>query len=1058
MIINVPFEKLRAVCHLADIHIRLFRRHEEYEEAFDRLYSDIRSKNLEDFVIVLAGDIVHAKTDMSPEMVEVASKFLKNVADIAPTILIAGNHDCNLANQNRLDALSPIVNNLQHPDLHYVKYSAVVRVADTEFAVCSVFDEQITWPSAGDCVTDNKIALYHGPVHGSLTDANFTITNRHVGVDTFDGFHMTLLGDIHRHQTLQEYNPSTGKPIVVYASSLLQQNHGETIDNHGWCLWNIQDRTFEFVPLHNDYGYATIEVIGDRIEMPPRIPNKARVRLFTGDLDNTESKKLISSLRKKYNIIELSINKNRFNKNSITASNGTAHALMDFTSPSTQNQFIVDWLNRNYPTLDDSTTQNIQNINIELNGKIHHEDYSRNISWRPLNFKFSNMFSYGEGNEINFDDMNGLYGIFAQNASGKSSILDSLMFCLYDKTPRAFKGDHIMNNRKNTFECELTFEINDEVFGIRRVGNRKKNGDVKVDVEFWKVADNGRISLNGESRRDTNANIRTYVGTYEDFIMTAFSGQTSNSLFIDKSHSERKDLLIQFMGLNIFDKLYDIANEEAKGITGVLKRFNKSDVTDKITSTHEELLEVKNKLADLEMQKSLLEQERLVIDSNYENLQNQKVQVPQISKNLNTLEGDLDKFNSLLLEQTEKLGNYIQGITELRDEVDNNTQLLSEYNAEKLLSSVDSFRTLTNNLNNIQASANIIDSKIQEKSELKQKLSGYNYNSECDICVENNKSVIEDLKLVDEQLKELVKERSGLVFETEATKIQIETLEKDVELYNEYLKHQETINSLKIKLDRMISEKETLKANIQNSKIKIDTINQDIELYKQNEQAILQNQKIDAELNQIKILIGQNKTSVDKMEKEIRDIHGNLSVLEAEKNNLTARLKEAEDLESSFEAYTHYMNAIGRDGVPYEIITKAIPSVESEINTILSDIVDFNVTLEVDGKNINGKLNYDYDRIWPLENSSGMERFVSSLAIRVALMNVSNLPKPNFLIIDEGFGTLDNEHLNSMQSLFNSLKTHFDFILIISHLDNARDMVDNLIEIKKEDNYSYVSL
>jgi DNA repair exonuclease SbcCD nuclease subunit len=116
MIINVPFEKLRHVVHMADIHVRLFRRHEEYEEAFDRLYKDIRSKNLEDFVIVLAGDIVHAKTDMSPEMVEVASKFLKNMADIAPTILIAGNHDCNLANQNRLDALSPIVNNLQHPD------------------------------------------------------------------------------------------------------------------------------------------------------------------------------------------------------------------------------------------------------------------------------------------------------------------------------------------------------------------------------------------------------------------------------------------------------------------------------------------------------------------------------------------------------------------------------------------------------------------------------------------------------------------------------------------------------------------------------------------------------------------------------------------------------------------------------------------------------------------------------------------------------------------------------------------------------------------------------
>jgi DNA repair exonuclease SbcCD ATPase subunit len=351
-----------------------------------------------------------------------------------------------------------------------------------------------------------------------------------------------------------------------------------------------------------------------------------------------------------------------------------------------------------------------------------------------------------------------------------------------------------------------------------------------------------------------------------------------------------------------------------------------------------------------------------------------------------------------------------------------------------------------------------LDSKIQEKRELKQKLSGYNYNIECSVCVENNKSVIEDVNLADGQIKELVKEKSELITEIENAKIQIEALQKDVELYNEYLVLQESINSLQIKLDRMISEKDTLEANIQNSTIKIDSIKQDIELYIHNEQAILQNQGIDSQLSQVKKLIVDNKNSIDILERELRTIHGNLSVLDVEKHNLTMRLKEAEALESSFEAYSHYMSAIGRDGVPYEIITKVIPNIESEINAILSDVVDFNIALEVDGKNINGKLNYDYDRVWPLENSSGMERFVSSLAIRVALMNVSNLPKPNFLLIDEGFGTLDNEHLTSMHSFFNSLKTNFDFIIIVSHLDSARDMVDNLIEIKKEDNYSYISV
>ena len=57
---------------------------------------------------------------MSPELIQMLSDLFVNLADICPTILI-GNHDCNLNNRSRLDVLSPIVNNLQHPNLHYFK-------------------------------------------------------------------------------------------------------------------------------------------------------------------------------------------------------------------------------------------------------------------------------------------------------------------------------------------------------------------------------------------------------------------------------------------------------------------------------------------------------------------------------------------------------------------------------------------------------------------------------------------------------------------------------------------------------------------------------------------------------------------------------------------------------------------------------------------------------------------------------------------------------------------------------------------------------------------------
>ena len=129
--------------------------------------------------------------------------------------------------------------------------------------------------------------------------------------------------------------------------------------------------------------------------------------------------------------------------------------------------------------------------------------------------------------------------------------------------------------------------------------------------------------------------------------------------------------------------------------------------------------------------------------------------------------------------------------------------------------------------------------------------------------------------------------------------------------------------------------------------------------------------------------------------------------------------------------------------------------IEGEVNNILSQIVEFGMQLEIDGKNINAYLVYG-DNKWSLEMCSGMEKFVSGLAIRVALINVCNLPRPNFLVVDEGFGTLDADNLSSLFMMMQYLKTQFDFIWMISHLEQMRDIVDGLIEIKKENGFSKI--
>ena len=133
-----------------------------------------------------------------------------------------------------------------------------------------------------------------------------------------------------------------------------------------------------------------------------------------------------------------------------------------------------------------------------------------------------------------------------------------------------------------------------------------------------------------------------------------------------------------------------------------------------------------------------------------------------------------------------------------------------------------------------------------------------------------------------------------------------------------------------------------------------------------------------------------------------------------------------------------------------------MPKIETEINNVLNQVVDFNMVLNTDGKNINGYIIYDEDNFWPLELTSGMERFISSLAIRVALINVSALPRPNFIAIDEGWGSLDRDHISSVTNLFEYFRTKFDFSIIISHVESMRDMVDNLIEVNKIDNFSHI--
>jgi len=256
--------------------------------------------------------------------------------------------------------------------------------------------------------------------------------------------------------------------------------------------------------------------------------------------------------------------------------------------------------------------------------------------------------------------------------------------------------------------------------------------------------------------------------------------------------------------------------------------------------------------------------------------------------------------------------------------------------------------------------------------------------------------------------------------------------------------------------DNIISNITLIKEKQKNITTQFNLITSEMERSKSQEQNVMFNSQVDIEIDKLQNENDDLDYQIDMVGKKLTTLYGDIQVLKTKEKQINDNIDKVEELEDSHQAYQYLLEAIKRDGVPYDLISKSLPTVEGAVNDILAQIVDFSIVFNMDGKQIDTHIVYDDDRVWPLELSSGMERFISSLAIRVGLMNVSNLPRSNFLAIDEGWGTMDSENLNSVAQLFQYLKTEFQFSLVVSHIESMRDFVDTLLEIKKVNGSSSV--
>jgi DNA repair exonuclease SbcCD ATPase subunit len=1029
--------------HLADIHWRGLSRHKEYRLSFEDAFEKIKLEKPD--AIFIVGDIVHSKTQgISPELINCLSWWFKEFNNIAKTYVSLGNHDGLILNKEREDAISPIIKALNLPNITLIKGTQNLKY-DNKINITNFcpFDEK-KWFDIKPIDKKINIALFHGPVNNSKVDSDWRIESD-VGVEFFKNYDFVFLGDIHKEQFIDNHNR------IRYCGSTIQQNFGESL-NKGFTVWSINDKdSFEakHVPVYHANPFITIPwkgTVESTLDEAESYPDGSRFRIRTEKLINqTDIKYLFSSLREnkkateiliKHDPIDYSSNLNLINKTNTNLNLKNPNNVVDLILKFYESNNLTKKTNKNLAEQIKKYCKEISNLNETEQGK-----------WTIKKLEFDNMFGYGKDNTIDFDKLEGIVGIFGQNRIGKSSICGTLMYSLFNSTDRGSLSNlHVINTRKGYCLAKITIGKNGKNYLIERQSVKKENrkGELsavtnlnlfEIDIKGNKLKD-----LNGEQRRDTDKTIKNIIGNADDFLLTAFASQGEINNFLQYKATARKNILFRFLELDVFDQLHEVVKKDSMGLRQLIKNIPDKDYKSLI-------LDEKNKLKS----KILLRQQ---YQENFSSLRKNiiELEINLAKSNSNNLitksdyELEKNNFNKLITDN-ENLNNDLTNIqveiSELKEKINKIELLKNSFPLEELKKELKQQRELENEVLNFN---HTIEKEKQKQKMLQKQVKVLN-NIPCGDMFKTCPFIV-DAHKAQSSLKSIVKETENLAKELKNIKNKIgknssSEIENRIEKYNNLINKQ---NNFKANLSNLEKSEINIKNKINQLKTKIENYN-----VKLNE--MLANLASDEDSN----LLEEFKNKIKKFKIDEFNIENNITKLSEEIGLIQSNIKKLKidkkkykEIKEKWEIYDLILQATSKNGIPLELIRKKLPEINEEISQILQGVVDFTVELESDDNSNDMEIYINYgDSKRIIESCSGMEKMISAIAIRVALTNVSQLSKPDIFIIDEGFGALDSNNVESCNKLLESLKKWFKCILIISHVDAIKDVVDNIIEIEK---------
>ena len=657
--------------------------------------------------------------------------------------------------------------------------------------------------------------------------------------------------------------------------------------------------------------------------------------------------------------------------------------------------------------------------------------------WFIKNIEFSNFLSYGENQKLDFEKCDGISVVESNppNFGGKTVLtVDLLLFLFFNETTKTSKAEEVFNRFTDKNKVSVKGEIiidGDEYIIIRNIERKKSKAgewNVKTELDFFKKLSDGSLqNFTGEQRRETEAFIKTSIGSKEDFLMTILTTATNLEDLIDSKPTARGQVLSRFMGLDFLKKKEDAGKEIYSDFSKSMMsniysseklKTDNEDYNSKIVGFNEENQQLQKDLIDV--------QDRIIKGQEYRD---------NLLKSKHT---DIDKEISLLSPD-----KVTTDITTLKSQRQGVEKQLSEIKVVEPSSFYheDEHDKVKEDYNEEYKKKVDVDHKIKTIEDLKSSVDG---GIKCEHCgIDLMMASITQSKIA--ELDGYIMQRdqiSGLMQVLSGKEQGFVQLKKE---FDEYEKN------------KLIKEKYEL--SIEGFDLKIKGLQEKLTKYNELQDKITSNEKIETQL--IKAGLRLDNLDVEK-NNTTKKINSNDYQIQTYKDKIEQNLKTIVKIGEEAERekiYKIYLEIYGKNGVSKMIMKTMMPLINSELQRLLEDSSHFRLEVNINDKNEVEFLmidnNTQVEKL--MASGSGYERTIASLALRAVLSKICSLPKPNIIVFDEVFGKISNDNLDMVAEFFTKIKEYFEKIFVITHNPLVTNWADNVVKIKKEDNVSFVS-